>query len=152
MRERVLDDAAELASKRLVESGLPPLPHVTPHTMRRTYVSIMLLATNFDVAFVQSQVGHSNSKLTVDVYNQLLDRSKRQHGAAFDRLVADAQATLYGAQNGDFSPLFCPPGDFGSERDICPPPEIGLDTGETTDGHGWFRTSDLSRVKRALSR
>lgn len=45
MRERVLDDAAQLAGEKLAKSGLPPLPHVTPHTLRRTYVSIMLLAT-----------------------------------------------------------------------------------------------------------
>jgi integrase len=118
VRERVLAAAAELASQRLVASGLPPLPHVTPHTMRRTYVSIMLLATKFDVAYVQKQVGHEDSKLTVDVYNQLLDRSKRQHGAAFDRLVSEAQATLYGAQNGDFCPPFCPPSDFGPSADV----------------------------------
>jgi integrase len=151
VRERVLAAAAELASQRLVASGLPPLPHVTPHTMRRTYVSIMLLATKFDVAYVQKQVGHEDSKLTVDVYNQLLDRSKRQHGAAFDRLVSEAQATLYGAQNGDFCPLFCPPSDFDPSADISAESEFGLDTGETEDGRGWDRTTDLSRVKRALS-
>ncbi len=151
VRERVLDAGAELASERLVASGLPPLPHVTPHTMRRTYVSIMLSATNFDVPFVQSQVGHSDSKLTMDVYAQLLDRSKRAHGAAFDALVSDAQTSLYGAQNGDFSPLFSPPSDFDPSAAISDESEFGLDTGETTDGHGWFRTTDLSRVKRALS-
>ena len=151
VRERVLDAGAQLAGGNLVQSGLPPLPHVTPHAMRRTYVSIMLLATNFDVGFVQSQVGHSDSKLTVDVYNQLLDRSKRAHGVAFDALVSDAQTTLYGAQNGDFGPLFGPPSDFGPSPDIFASPEIGLDTGETDDGRGWDRTTDLSRVKRALS-
>ena len=31
-------------------------------------------------------------------------------------------------------------------RPICP-----MDTGRIGDGHGWFRTTDLSRVKRALS-
>jgi hypothetical protein len=30
--------------------------------------------------------------------------------------------------------------------------ENGLDKGKIEYGHGWFRTSDLSRVKRALSR
>ncbi len=151
VRERVLDAAAELASAKLVERGLPPLPHVTPHTMRRTYVSIMLLATKFDVPFVQSQVGHADSKLTVDVYQQLLDRSKRAHGAAFDGLVSDAQATLYGAQNGDFGPLFGPPSDFDPSEPILAESTFGSDTGVTGDGHGWFRTTDLSRVKRALS-
>ena len=68
---------------------------------------------NFDVPFVQSQVGHTDSKLSMDVYAQLLDRSKRAHGAAFDALLADAQETLYGARSGDFGPLFGPPSDFG---------------------------------------
>jgi hypothetical protein len=31
-----------------------------------------------------------------------------------------------------------------------PPPDFWLYEGKS-DGHGWFRTSDLSRVKRALS-
>jgi integrase len=90
IRERVLDAAARLASKKLIDHGLPPLPHVTPHTMRRIYVSVMLLATKFDIPFVQSQVGHTDSKLTMDVYARLLDRSKRAHGAAFDALLQDA--------------------------------------------------------------
>jgi hypothetical protein len=56
----------------------------------------MLLATKFDIRFVQSQVGHANAKMTLDVYNQLLDRGKREHGAAFDALLASARSTLYG--------------------------------------------------------
>jgi hypothetical protein len=31
VRERLLDAGARLASEKLVENGLPPLPHVTPH-------------------------------------------------------------------------------------------------------------------------
>jgi hypothetical protein len=102
----------------------------------------MLMATNFDVPFVQSQVGHTDSKLTMDVYAQLLDRSKRAHGAAFDALLSDAQATLYGAQSGEFGP----PSDFGLSADISPTSEFGSDTGEMDDGRGGFRTCDLSRV------
>jgi hypothetical protein len=34
--------------------------------------------------------------MVLDVYNQLLDRSKREHGAAFDGLLAEARNTLYG--------------------------------------------------------
>jgi hypothetical protein len=86
-------------------------------------------------------------QLTMDVYAHRRDRSKRSHGVAFDALLSDAQATLYGAQNGDFGP----PSDFGPSADMPAESEIGLDTAETEDGRGGFRTCDLSRVKRALS-
>jgi integrase len=36
----ILREAAGLASERLQEQGRPPLPTTTPHTMRRTYISI----------------------------------------------------------------------------------------------------------------
>ncbi len=95
VRQNIFAPVVELASRSLTESSLPPLPRVTPHSLRRTYVSIMLLATNFDIPFVQSQVGHASAKMTLDVYNQLLDRSKRDHGTAFDALIASARNTLY---------------------------------------------------------
>jgi hypothetical protein len=97
VRKDILAPAVRLASQRLVERGIPPLPHITPHSLRRTYVSIMLLATEFDISFVQRQVGHTHASMTLDVYNQLLDRGKREHGAAFDALLASARSTLYGA-------------------------------------------------------
>ena len=100
---------------------------------------------------MQSQVGDTDSKLTMDVYSQLLDRSKRAHGAGFDALLADAQEALYGAQSGEFGPLFGPPSDFGPPTENAATSEIGSTTGETDDGRGGFRTCDLSRVKRALS-
>jgi Phage integrase family len=109
VRERILEPAVKLANERLIARGLPPLPHVTPHTLRRTYVSIMLLATNFDVTYVQHQVGHAESRMTLDVYAQLLDRRNREHGVAFDALLADARSTLYGSQNEGFRPPFGPP-------------------------------------------
>src|SRR5262249_50096510 len=72
--------AAELASERLVALGLPPLPKTTPHALRRTYISIALVANSFDLEWVMSQVGHADSKMTMDVYAQLQQRVKRQHG------------------------------------------------------------------------
>ncbi len=42
-------DAARHASEQLTRRGLPPPPRTTPHTLRRTYISITLLANNFDV-------------------------------------------------------------------------------------------------------
>jgi hypothetical protein len=38
-----------------------------------------------------SQVGHVNSKMTMDVYAQLEQRVERSHGIAFDELVRRAR-------------------------------------------------------------
>ena len=40
--------AATWASERVSQCGLQPLPHTTPHTLRRTYISIALFANRFD--------------------------------------------------------------------------------------------------------
>jgi integrase len=93
----VVREAAARASERFVERGLPPLPNTTPHSLRRTYISIALLANRFDVMWVMSQVGHADSKMTTDVYNQLQQRVRRDHGRAFDALVRQAREHLHGA-------------------------------------------------------
>jgi len=59
-------------------------------------VSVALLANNFDVMWVMSQVGHADSKMTTDVYAQLQQRVRRDHGRAFDTLVRRARERLYG--------------------------------------------------------
>jgi integrase len=76
----IVREAAERASERFVESGLPPLPNTTPHSLRPTYISIALLANGFDVMWVMSQVGHADSKMTTDVYAQLQQRARCDHG------------------------------------------------------------------------
>jgi integrase len=90
----IVGEAATHASEQLTKKGLPPLPHTTPHTLRRTYISIALLANNFDVKWVMSQVGHADSKMTMDVYAQLEQRAKRSHGTNFDRLIRDARSQI----------------------------------------------------------
>lgn len=94
---QILAEAARLASERLAARGMPPLPHTTPHTLRRTYISIALIANEFDVKLVMSQVGHANSAMTMDVYVQLEQRAKRSHGASFDRLVEEAREQVAAA-------------------------------------------------------
>jgi integrase len=96
-RQRVgafVAQAAALANHQRTTRELPPLPHITPHSLRRTYISIALLANNFDVKWVMSQVGHADSKMTLDVYAQLEQRVQRDHGRSFDRLVAGARRHL----------------------------------------------------------
>lgn len=92
----IVRDAARLASTRLTSRDLPPLPNTTPHSLRRTYISVALLANQFDVLWVMRQVGHADSKMTMDVYAQLQQRADRQHGQAFDALVRRARERLYG--------------------------------------------------------
>ena len=92
----IVREAATLASEKMRERGMPPLQHITPHSLRRTYISILLLASEFDLKWVMDQVGHADSKMTLDVYNQLQQRLKRDHGVSFDRLIRDARAQLHG--------------------------------------------------------
>jgi integrase len=93
---QIVAQAAALASERMAAQGLPPLPRTTPHTLRRTYISIALLANNFDVKWVMGQVGHADSKMTLDVYAQLEQRVDRSHGKSFDRLVNKAREQVKG--------------------------------------------------------
>ncbi len=89
--EQIVRDAAKRACELLATKGLPPLPNTTPHTLRRTYISIALLANNFDIKWVMSQVGHADSKMTLDVYAQLEQRVDRSHGTSFDALIRGAR-------------------------------------------------------------
>jgi hypothetical protein len=61
---------------------------------QRTYISIALLANSFDVKWVMDQVGHADSKMTMDVSAQLQQRAKRDHGAHFDGLLRQARVEL----------------------------------------------------------
>jgi integrase len=97
----VLAKAAAQASEQQLQRGLPPLPNTTPHTLRRTYISIALLANNFDVKWVMAQVGHADSRMTMDVYAQLEQRVKREHGESFDQLVRQAGENQAGEIHGE---------------------------------------------------
>jgi len=94
----IVREATVLATQKMLGRGLPPLAHITPHSLRRTYISIALLANNYDIKWVMDQVGHADSKMTMDVYNQLQQRAKREHGASFDRLMREARTQLYGQE------------------------------------------------------
>ena len=96
---RLLAEAGGTASEELEARGLPPLPTTTPHTLQRTYISIALLANGFDVKWAMSQVGHADSKMTLDVYAQLEQRADRTHGTSFDALLRRAEEARTGADS-----------------------------------------------------
>jgi integrase len=54
----LVQSAVRRANELRAQRGEPPiLVHVTPHTLRRSYISFML-AAGYDVPYVQAQVGH----------------------------------------------------------------------------------------------
>jgi integrase len=142
VRNRYLAGAVERATQRLEEHGLAPLPDgLTPHSLRRTFISL-LLAIGEDVPYVMRQVGHSDPKVTLAIYAQVMFRGQGER----ERLHALVEGSHW-AQMGT-NPAS---EDTGPEDDRTEESENPADSGASSDGRGWFRTSDLSRVKRALS-
>ena len=142
VRNRVLALSVERANQRLEERGLSPLPDgLTPHSMRRTFISL-LLAIGEDVPYVMGQVGHADPKVTLSIYAQVMFRGEGER-ERLEALVNGAEPVSMGT--GAQSALFADVSDTARED------ENHADSGALADGRGWFRTSDLSRVKRALS-
>lgn len=77
-----------------VERGIAPLPKITPHALRRTYISRMLEA-GAPCPYVMDQVGHADSKTTLEIYAQVQKRVSRKNAqAAFDRLLTGADSDV----------------------------------------------------------
>jgi integrase len=88
VRNRILAAAVDRANAELREVGREPMPALTPHSLRRTFISL-LLATGADVPYVMAQAGHSDPKMTLGLYAQVI-ASKTDYGAALDGIVAAA--------------------------------------------------------------
>jgi integrase len=89
VRARVILPVLRRANELRAQSGVPPIrAHVTPHTLRRTYITFML-AAGFDLPYVQDQVGHADPSTTLRIYAQVIRRPDR------DQLRAEARA-LFG--------------------------------------------------------
>ncbi len=74
VRNRILAGSVKLANERRDQAGLGPLPHgLTPHSLRRTFISL-LLAAGDDPPYVMRQVGHSDPKVTLGIYAQVMLR------------------------------------------------------------------------------
>jgi integrase len=74
--------------------GIGLLPKITPHALRRTYISLMLEA-GAPPPYVMDQVGHADSKTTVEIYAPVQKRvSRKKAHAAFDRLLNGADSDI----------------------------------------------------------
>jgi integrase len=88
VRNRHLDSATKFANAELVAAGREPMPDLTPHSLRRTFISL-LLAAGADVPYVMAQAGHTDPKMTLGLYAQVI-ASSTDHGAALDGLIVAA--------------------------------------------------------------
>ena len=62
---------------------------MTPHTLRRTFISLMLEA-GASVPYVMGQVGHAHPDTTLRIYAKVLNRDRSALGQAFDALMEGA--------------------------------------------------------------
>jgi integrase len=72
VRSRILAPIHARANELLADAGRLPIAHMTPHTLRRTFASI-LAACNVPPRRAMYLLGHTDPKLTLSVYQQVLD-------------------------------------------------------------------------------
>jgi integrase len=96
VRNRFLDSAAKLANVELRAAGREPIPDVTPHSLRRTFISL-LLAAGAGLPYVMAQAGHNDPKMTLGLYAKVI-ASKTDHGAALDGIVAASDWAATGSE------------------------------------------------------
>jgi len=91
VRGRFLSPAVERANEALLDAGREPIGAVTPHSLRRTFISL-LLAAGADVPYVMAQAGHNDPKMTLGLYAKVI-ASRTDHGTALDTLVSRSRRT-----------------------------------------------------------
>ena len=100
VRARILAPILERANELLEADGALPIAHLTPHTLRRTFASILAVC---DVPPRRAMylLGHTDPKLTLAVYQQVLDMrprlgrrsSSRRSGARSPRRARSSAAS-----------------------------------------------------------
>jgi len=74
VRRRILAKAMERANVELDRTKGEPLPkHLTPHSLRRTFASL-LFALGEAPPYVMAQMGHTSANLTLSIYARQMDR------------------------------------------------------------------------------
>jgi integrase len=75
VRARILAPLRERANELLEADGRVPIAHMTPHTLRRTFASI-LAACDVPPRRAMYLMGHTDPTLTLAVYQQVLDMGR----------------------------------------------------------------------------
>jgi hypothetical protein len=140
VRRRFLAPSVERANAALTDDGAEQIERLTPHSLRRTFASL-LLATGADVPFVMAQLGHEDPSVTLAIYAKVI-ASKTDHGAALDGLIGHRMGTEKALGDAEVHVEGMP---ARSPNDETPHQERGPD--EAADG---IRTHDLLHGKQTL--
>jgi integrase len=128
INKRVVKPVLKRADELLADRDQHPLLRsLTPHKLRHTFASI-LIALGRDPRYVMEQLGHTDPKFTLRIYAHVMRFSDEDRA----RLKALAEGQVLAGIGSDVSERVAP--KRGASH-----------------GRGWARTSDLSRVRRALS-
>jgi integrase len=72
-RDRVLKRSAERANENRAKQGLPSLPNITPHSLRRTW-AMLASQVGRDPHWISDQIGHTSARFTLEIYQQTRHR------------------------------------------------------------------------------
>ena len=126
-RDRILARAVERANHNRTRSGLPRLPDITPHSLRRTWATFAATIGR-DPKWIAAQIGHVSPAFTFSVYQQVATRRYADEEAVWELMrFADEPAerrptrqVTRGTESG--------PGDLGASWSSEPyfgPDELG---------------------------
>jgi hypothetical protein len=130
------------SNERLAEPQEAPIGEgLTPRSLRRTFASL-LYALGHDAVYVMQQMGHTDPKLALRIYARAMRRGDDEKASL--KALVDG---VHWAQLGTNRPESLR-GERSSRTEATKKPRRSR---ASSDGRGWVRTSDLSRVRRALS-
>jgi integrase len=98
VRSRILAPIHDKANELLEAEGRLPIAHMTPHTLRRTFASILAIC-NVPPRRAMYLLGHTDPTLTLAVYQQVLDMGTASVAAleeAMGATLAEAHEILCG--------------------------------------------------------
>jgi len=143
VRNRLLTEVVERANDRRAAQGKLLLPsEVTPHMLRRTFASMCFFAGR-DLKWTMGQLGHEDARMSAAVYAQGAQRSRIDYELVWTLMRFDDEPEHWADRH-------VPRAAFGPRNDPTARKRTSTKR-RMSDGRGWFRTTDLSRVKRALS-
>jgi integrase len=103
IRHRILEPSVKLANQELERRGLAQIQtRITPHALRRTYISLLLHAGE-NPRIVMQQVGHSDPGITLRIYAQVMKRHEGESGARVDALIRGVEWAEVGGNHAECS-------------------------------------------------